>query len=63
MRYVEYDNLPNEKPVLYYSDSAIDQRKIRWLKQDLNSHLRVSIDYPGSRGLFLLISLRRGEEK
>ena len=31
-----------EKLVSYYSDTAIDQRKIRWLERDLNSHLRVS---------------------
>ena len=31
-----------EKPVSYYSDTAIDQRKICWLERDLNSHLRVS---------------------
>ena len=33
-----------EKLVSYYSDTAIEQRKIRWLERDLNSHLRVSID-------------------
>ena len=30
------------KLVSYYSDTVIDQRKIRWLERDLNSHLRVS---------------------
>ena len=31
-----------EKTISYYSDTAIDQRKIRWLERDLYSHHRVS---------------------
>jgi hypothetical protein len=44
---IQFQNHPRryEKPVSYYSDTAIDQWKICWLERDLNSHLRVSIDH------------------
>jgi hypothetical protein len=35
-----------EKLVSYYSDTAIDQRKIRWLERDLNSHLPRALNLP-----------------
>ena len=51
-----------EKQVWYYSDTAINQRKIRWLERDLNSHLRVSRPIWNKNNMKLVMDLFPNEQ-